>query len=457
MKAKINKLFSLLIVGVLMTSAFTGCGNKGEVVTQTKSTDAKVTESVKEEIVLTVPHYKSGENVGAKFFLPQVERFNAEYAGQYKVVIEEVPQDMYGDKIKLLYQQNKLPALIEWGESGDKDFMKKVVIKNDMFLDLSSFIDSNSELKELLVDNSVKFNTTEEGKVVSLPLSVIRPIGMYYNKEMFEQTGITKSVSKMNVEEFEDTLAKLKENGNSPLALMTGENAWTTMLLATAIMANEEGGAEILKSGKISYDYTSAPWVNTFAKVQKYLQEYTTENALGAVYADAANNYLNERAALIANGPWMVSDFYDASKTTAGFDKKVGADIYPGGVAIAGTSFYGWWIPNTVSETEKEAALAFLLFVNKPEELEGFMVAEGGVAPNLKVSDDFVSKLDPILADLNKSVSEDLNITVDNMASVWPSQIGSDEFGKYLLKLVDGSYTPEEFAQKLTDKAEQFK
>ena len=39
------------------------------------------------ETVITIPHFKSGENVGAIFFLPQVERFNEKYAGQYKVVI----------------------------------------------------------------------------------------------------------------------------------------------------------------------------------------------------------------------------------------------------------------------------------------------------------------------------------------------------------------------------------
>ena len=27
-------------------------------------------------VELTIPHYKAGENVGAVFFLPQVERFN---------------------------------------------------------------------------------------------------------------------------------------------------------------------------------------------------------------------------------------------------------------------------------------------------------------------------------------------------------------------------------------------
>ena len=57
------------------------------------------------EIVVTLPHYKTGENVGAKFFEPQVARFNEKYDGQYEIVIEEITQEMYADKMKQLTQQ----------------------------------------------------------------------------------------------------------------------------------------------------------------------------------------------------------------------------------------------------------------------------------------------------------------------------------------------------------------
>ena len=48
-----------------------------------------------EVIDITIPHYKTGENVGAKFFLPQVERFNELYSGKYHITVEELTQDMY--------------------------------------------------------------------------------------------------------------------------------------------------------------------------------------------------------------------------------------------------------------------------------------------------------------------------------------------------------------------------
>ena len=38
-------------------------------------------------VEVTIPSYRTGEDVGAKFFLPQVERFNEEYAGKYKIIV----------------------------------------------------------------------------------------------------------------------------------------------------------------------------------------------------------------------------------------------------------------------------------------------------------------------------------------------------------------------------------
>lgn len=450
MKKKSHTWFILTLV---FTMALTACGGAANEAKQDNPPDSSGNgKNPKKEVVLNIPHFKAGQNVGAKYFLPMVERFNKAHEGKYKVVIEEVPQDGYNEKIKLLYQQDKLPPLIE---TGDKEFLESVVIKNGKFHDLKPWLDSKPELKSILIDESIEHNT-KDGKIFSLPLAVIRPIGIYYNKEMFEKAGITKSIGQMTTDEFVQTLDTLKNAKFTPLTLMTGENAWTTMLLATAFLANEPGGPEILKSKEWVYDYTSEPWVNTFTKVQLFLQKYTTDNAIGAAYADAANNFMNERTATIANGTWMIGDFSDTTKAVEGFYKKVGASLYPGGIGIATTSSYSWWVASGLPEEQTEAALAFLEFMYSPEELETYMVMEGGNAPKLKTSTEFESKLNPILAGFNQSVNNDLKLTVQSFESIWPQQI-PDEFGKYLPMLADGTLTPKQFAQELTKKAEQFK
>lgn len=63
-----------------------------------------------------------------------------------------------------------------------------------------------------------------------------------------------------------------------------------------------------------------------------------------------------------------------------------------------------------------DSAKAFLEIIYTPEELESYMLSEGGVAPNYTPS---------------------------------------EEFGKLLPKLFDGSFTPEQFCLELTKKAQE--
>ncbi|UVI29167.1 ABC transporter substrate-binding protein [Paenibacillus spongiae] len=447
-------LLSLALMLVLTACSSGGNGkNEGGNKPDKENTGASDGKGAsKDKVTIKIPHYKSGSNVGAKFFLPQVERFNKKYEGQYELIIEEIPQDDYNAKIKLLAQQKKLPALIEGGE---KTFLEDVVIKDELFYDLKPWLDSKPEVKKLMIEDNVAYNTKGD-KIFSMPLITMRPIGLYYNKEVFEKAGVTKPISQMTFAEFNEALEQIKSSGVAPLTLMTSENAWTSMLLATAFMANEPGGADVLKSTEYTYDYTAPAWINTFTQLQKWFQNYTTDNAIGAAYADAANNFLNERTAIIANGPWMVGDFSDTTKSAEGLEKKIGASIYPGGIAIATLNEYSWWIPKGLSEGETQAALAFLEFMAQPEEQEAYMVAEGGTAPNLQTSAEFESKLNPILAELNSSTKNDLKNTVQAMSSIFPNQIADPEFGKFLPTLINGDMTPEQFAQELTRKAKQF-
>ena len=398
------------------------------------------------EVVITIPHYKAGQNVGGKFFLPQVERFNQKYAGTYKLVIEEIPQDSYMGKIKQLAQQNKLPALIE---GADKKWFQDVVIKNGLFFDMADWFNSHKEAKNRVIKDSLEFVTTADGKVSSFPLIVARPIGMFYNSTM---VNFNKPVNEMSVDSFKKAL------GNEKLAFMTAENAWTTSLFFTSIFV-EEGGADIIWGGVENpvSDYTTDIWIRSFEKLQDFLQNYASANTLGAAYADAANSFMSKNAAVIANGPWMIGDFAPGSsdKWSNGFTgDQVKAAMYPGNMAIFNPTGYFWWIPDNISDSEKEAAMAFLEFINSPEELEAFMLAEGGTAPNLKVSKEFETKLaeNRLLSEMDQAVNAD-TIFVPMVLDVMPPSVASEDFGRLLPKLIDGTYTPLQFGQELSRKA----
>lgn len=443
-----SKKILSFILAAGMALGLTACGGdkpqNNEVQTQgTETADAK--QGVVE---VTIPSYKTGENVGAVFFEAQVDRFNQKYEGTYKINLESIPEDGFKDKLKQLAQQNMLPVLVQ---GGDVDWISNVVIPNGMAYDLSGWLNETPAVKDILMDDGLLFNTKDDGGIYTLPLATVRPTGFFYNSAMWEPSG---DVSSMTMEDF------LAEISDQKIAFSTAENGWVSALFLTAFIAAEDGGIELLQNGTVTkiVDFNQPAIVEGVTKLQKLLQNNAASNSIGAAYPDAANAFMSGQAALISNGPWMSADF-DASASanwSNGFDgAAVHASLFPENIGIANTRCYGeWWISASAPEEEKELALAFLEFIYTPEELEAYLLAEGGDAPKLTYSDDFKAKQaeTQVLADLAADTTSN-TVYVPCILDVIPASVANTEFGKLLPSLADGSYTPEEFCQWMTDKA----
>lgn len=450
---KKKQLFAGALAAAMMTASLAGCGGAassaatsttgGDTASSTASAD---TSSGVVEV--TIPSYKTGENVGAVFFEPQVERFNEKYAGQYKINLENVPQDGFNDRLKQLAQQNKLPVLVQ---GGDPDWVKNVVIPNGLAYDLTDWIDATPAIKDVLIDDSREYCSNEDGRVMFMPLATVRPTGFFYNSAMWSTDA---DISAMSMDEFISAL------GDQKIAFSTAENGWVSALFLTALVAEEDGGEEWLKSGietKIT-DFNQPCFINAVTKLQNLLQNNAASNSVGAAYADAANAFMSEQAAIIANGPWMSADFESSNsdKWSNGFDgAKVRASLFPGQVGIANTASFGeWWISASASEDEIALAKAFLEFVYSPAELEAYLLAEGGDAPKLTYSDGFKAKQGEtqVLTDLAADTTTD-TVFAPCILDMIPASVANTEFGKLLPSLADGTYTPEQFAQWMSDKA----
>lgn len=447
---KIKKVTALVLASVMALSLTACGGNKNET---SEGGEAKESKGV---IELKFPTYLAGENVGATFLLPEIERFNEKYEGKYKITVEEVPQASYADKIKQLAQQNKLPVLVHAPGSGgiDTQWFKQIVLANDMAYDLTEFAEENPDVAANWIPESREFCTVD-GKLICKPTSVLKPVGLYYNSSMYTPD---KDIRDMTVDEFVDSL------GDNKIAFMTAENGWTTALMLTALIANEEGGVELLNSSVNDklWDYSAPAFVNGVAKLQTILQNNASSNTVGAAYADAANAFMSKNAAVICNGSWMAPEFEEGSadKWSNGFNgEDVKATIYPGNIAFANPSSYGeFWIANTATDEEKEAAEAFLAFRDSQEEIEELVLTEGGVAPQLTYSDNFLAELKktPLLYELSESMNDETTYCA-SLGDVFPASVADTEFGKLLPKLIDNTLTPEEFCDELTKKAEEAK
>ena len=87
---KKKQLFAGALAAAMMTASLAGCGGAASSAASSSgaagTADTAASSSGSGSVVeVTIPSYKTGENVGAVFFEPQVERFNEKYAGQYKI------------------------------------------------------------------------------------------------------------------------------------------------------------------------------------------------------------------------------------------------------------------------------------------------------------------------------------------------------------------------------------
>lgn len=279
----------------------------------------------------------------------------------------------------------------------------------------------------------------------------VRPTGFYYNTAMWNPE---EDLSSLTMDEMVTLL------GDQKIAFSTAENGWVSALFLTAFIANQEGGVELLQAGadeKIT-DFSDPIFVNAVASLQQLLQNNAASNSIGAAYADAANAFMSGQAAVIANGPWMSSEFNESNSAnwSNGFDgANVKASLFPGNVGIENNRAFGeWWISASASEEEIELAKAFLEFISSPEELEAYLLAEGGDAPNIEYSEDFKEKQaeTQVLADLAADTTEE-TVYVPCILDVIPNSVANTEFGKLLPSLANGTYTPEDFCDWMTQKS----
>lgn len=443
--AKISAGILAVVLSSLML--LPGCA-KNE--TSGSAAEQKNGSSPKKEIVLNFLTYRTGQNVGAKYFLPSVDRFNKKYAGQYKVAVQEIVQDSYDDKIKQLAQVNKLPTLMDGMH--DTVWLRNYVIKNKKSYDLKDWLDKNPDIKKLCIKDSLNYCTVD-GRVVIMPLIVSSPSVSYYNSKMYKPS---KAIRDMTPDEFLSSL------GNNKIAFMTGENAWTTQLLYSALIANQPGGADTLEKhtdNKLT-DFNNDIFINATTQLQKYLQKAASSNTVGAAYADADNSLLSKQSAVIFNGPWMFADFDESSKDKWSNDfngTDMSVDLFPGNVAINNNNaFGGYWISNSASDEQKEVALEFLKFVSSSHEVEQQVLIAGGFAPNLEYSEDFKkeAKSNKLLTLYTNAFNKDTKQVPGFDDVVYPS-VAQPGFPNLLPDLISNKMTPKAFCEKLTELSKQ--
>lgn len=435
-----KKRLTALVLAALMTAGcLSGCGGGGETTDEGAST-----ESTGEEIVINYPTFQCGVNTAAPVVDQLIEEFNAEYAGKYRIQKEDVPGDAnYVDKIKVQLGTGDLPPVVYGGGYNLLD----LALAKDVVVDLTPYVEADPEWKALYSDVALTTNS-RDGKIYASS-SEGSLVGYFYNKELFEKAGIAEPAKTWD--EFWEQCDKLKAAGITPLALDTADSAWVTSLWAGAMIATSgDEGYEFMKQMN-PIDYNNQPTIDAFTNVQKMLQEYTTLDAIGGKYEHAANNFLSGQAAMIANGPWMIGDFSDETKTTADFADKVGVAIFPGNF-VYDAPIQGYFVTKQDDPALEEAAVEMVKFFTSAHAQQVALEVQGMVPASSTVEITETAKQNyPLLVEF-LDLAEGATVRTDNLqATMYPNLL--DVVSQDLPLLASGEMTPTEFCQTLSTEA----
>lgn len=433
-----KRLLAMLMASVLCAGALTGCSSSssGEAQSGGESSDGVIT--------INYPTAQCGVNTAAPVVAQLVEEFNEEYAGKYQIVLEEVPGDAnYVDKIKVQLGTGDLPPVV-YGAGYN---LLDLALAQDLVVDLTPYVEADPEWKALYSETSLATNS-RDGKIYasSVEGSIV---GYFYNKDLFAQAGIDAPATTWD--EFWEQCDKLKAAGITPLALDTADSAWVTSLWMGAMVATaSDAGLEFMQTMNPT-DYSTPEMIEAATNVQKMLQEYTTLDAVGGKYEHAANNFLSGQAAMIANGPWMIGDFSDTTKTTADFADKVGAAIFPESF-VYDAPIQGYFVTKQDDPALEEAAVEMVKFFTSAHAQQLGLEMQGMVPASSTVEITETAKTNyPLLVDfLDQAAGAEKRS--DNLQATMYSNL-LDVISQELPLLASGEKTPEQFCDALSEAA----
>lgn len=432
-----KRFLAMLAASVLCVSTLSGCGASGKPEANGNTAENGV-------ITINYPTFQCGVNTAAPVVSQLVKEFNEKYAGRYQIKLEEVPGDAnYVDKIKVQLGTGNLPPVV-YGAGYN---LLDLALAKDLVVDLTPHVEADPEWKALYSETGLNTNS-RDGKIYasSVEGSVV---GYFYNKDLFAKAGIDAPAKTWD--EFFKQCETLKAAGITPLAMDTADSAWVTQLWWGAMVATtNEQGLSFMQTMNPS-DYNFPEMVAAVEKIQKMLKEYTSLDAVGGGYEQAANNFLSGQAAMIANGPWMIGDFSDTSKTTTGFADKVGAAIFPESF-VYDAPIQGYFVTKQDDPAMEEAAIEMVKFFTSAHAQQLGLETQGMVpaSATVEITDAAKNKY-PLLADFLDQAAE-AETRTDNMQATMFSNL-LDVVSQELPRLYSGELDATAFCEALTNAA----
>ena len=407
-------IFSVLLIAFLCA----GCSRRVE------PEEKKQQEPVKIPVVFRVD---PATNISTN--LEFVEEFNAMYEGEYVVEVEWLTESTagYRERLKQWNVLDEMPAIIT--DAGfDYDFYR-LLVKEQRLVDLRPYMEHSLDWKATFRREILKECQEEDGAIYLSPLgsSIQSYAGIIYNKELLAQAGYEEFPETW--EEFFTCLAKLEEQGITPLSLHGSGTYWVPMLFATSYIYGTEEGAKFLKEDfQKSYENQS---MSELLEMLTFIFEYTFEDAVEVEFDKAAERFQNGEAAIFANGYWMVEEMPKEIKEHMGFAP------FPGNILMNSPRMSAWAVTAGYDENVTRGAVKLLEYRSE---------REGKNTQRLYAKKD----LNSLQIDYVEAVEQSEHV-MPNYQMKWEQKIQTDFFNEHLPIYLNGEMSVDAFLTEMDE------
>lgn len=258
---------------------------------------------------------------------------------------------------------------------------------------------SNEEFVKNYNANDIAKAGTYNDKVYAIPTGKVAMSGFFYNKQIFEDNGLSVPTT---WSEFINVLDTLKSKDIAPI-VAAGKDVWPLKMPVFGLQAkllaggDQEKWIEGVWKGTSAFNDESA--VEVLEKMKTLQDNYFIDGFMGIDYATAPSYFATGKAALLADGTWDAPTI-----TAANPDLEYGYFPIPAtedaakNKSLVGKYDVTWYV--TENGPNKEGALKWLEFFSEPENYTEYVKAAGFMPTqdNIKTDSEFIdTELAPYL------------------------------------------------------------
>ena len=322
-----------------------------------------------EKTTVTIMTRCAGEDGLAKVYEAQIAAFMEENPDITVENLSIYEEDAYNTKLKSLIATGETPDIFYYpGIAGLSEWAQNGVIMN-----VEPLFEEDEEWSSRFVDGALetyRLDSYGVPGIYAIP-NELNVDGVFYNKKLFEQAGITELPETMD--DLYDAVAKLNEAGITPWVV--GEKStWQMGHIFTNLITKSIGVEGQIALGVGDKKWTDEDVVATLDEINKMIEAGTFEDGFAGIdYNTAFNSFLNGEAAMMTHSSPIITDIMLSDseyKDDFSFfpfpyfaDKEEFKDqhvVYSSSLMLSGT----------LEGAEKDAAIALLKYMTTKEAIQ---------------------------------------------------------------------------------------